>query len=343
MNRAGMAGPLIKSLIFVLITSLSTLVLAVSIGSSGVGEANTYRARFTDTTGLADGDSIRIAGVQVGEVTGIKVVDRRYAEVEFTVEKGRELPSSTTASVRYLNMVGQRYISLGQGAGEVSDALEPGETIPLDRTTPALDLTQLFNGFQPLFRGLDPEETNQLAGEIVQVFQGEGGTVTSLLNHVGSLTTTLAAEDEVIGEVIENLNTVLDTMNEREEEFTELVSTTQELVSGFAADREPLGDAIQAMGDLSVSTAELLEEGREPLRQDIAELGRLSSNLAENTPLVEDFLQNTPGKMEAIARLASYGSWMNTYLCEATVSGVSTWDGSSPPTGLPITSSRCRS
>ncbi|WP_326595738.1 MCE family protein [Streptomyces sp. NBC_01803] len=343
MSRAGIAAPVIKSLIFVLVTVLSTLVLAVSVGSSGVGEAHTYRAVFTDTTGLADGDSVRIAGVQVGEVTGIKVVDRRYAEVSFTVEKGREIPASTTAAIRYLNMVGQRYISLGQGAGEVGDSLGPDEVIPLERTAPALDLTQLFNGFQPLFRGLDPDETNQLAVEIVQVLQGEGGTVTSLLSHVGSLTTTLAAEDEVIGEVIDNLNTVLDTVNEREEEFTELVSTTQELVSGFAADREPLGDAIQAMGDLSVSTAGLLEDGREPLRQDIAELGRLSGNLAENTPLLENFLQNTPEKMESIARLASYGSWFNAYLCEATVTGVSTWDGSRAPTGLPITESRCRS
>ncbi|MDT0307949.1 MCE family protein [Streptomyces sp. DSM 44917] len=343
MKRSGIAGPLIKSLIFVLVTTLSTLILAVSVGASSVQDADRYHARFTDATGLVAGDTVRIAGVVVGEVTSIEVVERRYAEVTFTVEDDRELPTAATASIKYLNMVGQRYVSLERGAGEVGNALEPGSTIPLERTSPALDLTQLFNGFQPLFRGLDPQETNQLAGEIVQVLQGEGGTITSLLRSIGSLTTTLAGEDEVIDDVIDNLNTVLTTIGDRQEDFTELVSTTQELVSGFSEDREALGASVQAMSDLAVSTAGLVEQGREPLRRDIAELGRLNNLLVDSTPQIENFLQRTPDKMRSIGRLASYGSWFNMYLCEANVSGVSSYGGGEPPTGLPITEERCTS
>ena len=40
----------------------------------------------------------------------------------------------------------------------------------------------LFNGFQPLFEALSPDDVNQLSGEIIQVLQGEGGTVDSLLH-----------------------------------------------------------------------------------------------------------------------------------------------------------------
>ncbi|MCM2427237.1 MCE family protein [Streptomyces sp. RKAG337] len=343
MRRRSIAGPLIKSIVFILVTALATTVLAFSIANTGIADTVGYKARFTDTTGLITGDSVRIAGVKVGQVEDIRVVDRRLAQVTFSVEKGRALPASVTASIKYLNMVGQRYIDLQQGAGPMDRAFTPGSTIPLDRTSPALDLTQLFNGFQPLFEGLSPKDVNQLAGEIIQVLQGEGGTVNSLIRNVGSLTTTLAAKDKVIGEVIDNLNTVLTSVNTREQGFNELVGTLQTLVTGFAGDRQPIGDAITAISQLTTSTAGLLDDGRAPLKEDIRQLGRLSSNLAASTPQIENFLQKTPVKMRTITRLASYGSWLNLYLCEAKVSGVTTSDGSKAPTGIAITEARCRS
>jgi phospholipid/cholesterol/gamma-HCH transport system substrate-binding protein len=341
-KRRSIAGPLVKSIAFIVVTVLATTVLAFSIANTGVGDSTPYKARFTDATGLIAGDSVRIAGVKVGQVESIRVADRRVAEVSFSVQKGRRLPASVTASIKYLNMVGQRYIDLDQGSGPVGRSFATGDTIPLERTTPALDLTQLFNGFQPLFEGLSPNEINDLAGSIVQVLQGEGGTVDSLIKHVGSLTTTVAGKDKVIGEVIKNLNTVLKTVNDREAGFNDLVVTLQKLVTGFSGDRKPLGEAVVAMGDLTTVTADLLQDGREPLKKDIAELGRLSKRLGDNSPAIENFLRKTPAKMRAVTRLASYGSWLNLYLCEARVSGVATSDGSRPPTGIQITESRCQ-
>ncbi|QNE73712.1 MCE family protein [Streptomyces finlayi] len=341
MKRRSLAGPLAKSIVFVLVTVMATAVLALSIANTDVGDTTTYKARFTDATGLIVGDSVRIAGVEVGQVESIEVADRRVAEVGLAVREGRRLPASVTASIKYLNMVGQRYVDLDQGVGPVGESFAAGATIPLSRTTPALDLTQLFNGFQPLFEGLSPPDVNQLAGSIVQVLQGEGGTVDSILQHVGSLTSTVAAKDEVIGQVITNLNTVLKTVNDREAGFDDLVVTLEKLVTGFAGDREPLGEAVTAMGALTTVTADLINDGRKPLKEDIKQLGRLSDQLVKGTPQIERFLQKTPAKMAAIGRLTSYGSWLNLYLCEAKVSGVTTEDGSAPPTGIAITQPRC--
>ncbi|MGC0377505.1 MCE family protein [Streptomyces sp. SAI-229] len=344
-RRRPLTGPLLKSLAFVVVTALATTLLGVGVAGTGVGSGTgttAYKALFTDVTGLADGDSVRISGVEVGEVTDIRVVERRTAQVTFTVRDDRRLPRSTTAAVKYLDMVGRRYVSLGRGSGDLTGTLEEGGTVPLERTTPALDLTLLFNGFKPLFEGLSPKDVNELAGSIVRVLQGEGATVDGLIRHIGSLSTTVAAKDEVIGQVVGNLTTVLDTLNDREDGFDDLVVTLQELVSGFNEDREPLGKAVAAMDDLTTVTADLLDDGRAPLKQDIRELGRLSDNLGEHTPRIEDFLEKTPAKMTALARLSSYGSWFNLYLCEARVSGVTTSDGSEPPTGIAITESRCR-
>ncbi|MET0135017.1 MAG: MCE family protein [Kibdelosporangium sp.] len=311
----GLTGPLVKLALFIVVTVVATAVLAISIGNANRASTSSYGARFTDATLLLPGDDVRIAGVRVGQVEDVGIADRKQAEVKFSVDAGRRLPAGVTATIKFRNLVGQRYISLSQGTG--SGLLEPGATIPLERTRPALDLTELFNGFKPLFRALSPDDVNKLSYEIIQVFQGEGGTVESLLTHTASLTTAIADKDAVIGSVITNLNGLLDTVNARGRQLSELVVTLQQLVSGLAADRKPIGDAIQALSGLAGTTSGLLAEAREPLKNDIAALGTLTQNLNDNEQIVEHFFQFTPGKLTALTRTASYGSWFNFFLCSA--------------------------
>ncbi|XVS63971.1 MCE family protein [Actinosynnema sp. CA-299493] len=338
-----LAAPLIKLAVFAAITILATTLLAVTISNANFDDATGYTARFTDVTALNEGDDIRIAGVRVGQVDGIRVVDRRLAEVEFSLEGDRTLPASVTATIKYRNLVGQRYVSLEHGVGDAS-ALKPGDVIPLERTKPALDLTVLFNGFKPLFQALNPDDVNRLSGEIIQVLQGEGGTIDSLLRHTASLTSTLASRDQVIGEVVDNLNAVLDTVNSRTEQVSTLVTTLQELTTGLAGDREPIGDAISAMGELTTTTADLLEKSRQPLKDDIAQLGLVSQTLADNEAIVEGVIQRLPTKIEAMSRTASYGSWFNFFLCEGTgqLAVPPIINDPIPITALPVTQPRCR-
>jgi phospholipid/cholesterol/gamma-HCH transport system substrate-binding protein len=341
-RRASIKGPVIKSVIFIVITGLATAILGISIANTSVSNSVSYNALFTDVTGLIPGSDVDIAGVRVGQVNQVSVVDRNLALVNFSVQAGRQLPVSVTATIKYLNLVGQRYLDLAQGAGPLNQTLRPGATIPLGQTTPALNLTDLFNGFQPLFQALSPSTVNQLSTELVQLFQGEGGTVQSLVANIGSLTSTLAAKSKVIDELIGNLNAVLATVNSRGSELSDLITTLQQLVSGLAADRQPIGNAISAIGSLTNSVAGLLQVANPPLQQDITQLGRLSGNLAAATPTVNLFLQRLPVKMTDIARLASYGSWFNFFMCDAALSGVKSSYGAPPPTGIPVTAARCK-
>ena len=343
MKRASIAGPLIKSVIFIAVTTTLTTVLGISIAQTGVSGTTGYQAVFSDVTGLTVGGDVDIAGVRVGDVTSISVYHRDLALVGFAVQSGRQLPASVTASIRYLNLVGQRYIELGQGAGPAGRILPPGGTIPLAQTTPALDLTALFNGFQPLFQALSPGDVNELASEIIQAFQGESPNIDALVLTIGSLTTALATKDQVIDDVIGNLNSVLSTITSRGNALAGLVTTLQQLVSGLAADRQSIGSAIGAISSLDSATAGLLQVGRAPLSQDITQLGRLAANLAANSGPVNTFLENLPLKMADITRLASYGSWLNFYLCAATVTGVRSASGGPGPSGVPVTAERCTS
>ncbi|OQO90049.1 MCE family protein [Saccharomonospora piscinae] len=325
MNR--ITGPLLKGLAFVLVTTVATALLAVSISGAGLDRGTVYSARFTDVTSLSTGDDVRIAGVRVGQVEELEIVDQHLALVHFSVDESRPVPADTTATIRYRNMLGQRYVALERGEQRSPDTLDPGDEIPLERTRPALDLTELFHGFQPLFSALDPEEVNQLSGELVQVLQGESGTVESLLDHTGSLTATLADRDRIIGEVIDNLNSVLDTVNGEGDALSTLVSTLSELVSGLAQDRQAIGDSVEGMAMLTTATADLLDDARPPLADSIAGLEGVTSELVSGSEDLERFLVTTPDKYTAVGRAASYGSFLNVYLCDAVLL-------TDPPTGI---------
>jgi len=330
-----LAGPLLKSAAFIVVTGVATATLAVSIANTGVGDTTAYTARFTDATALNPGDDVRISGVRVGQVDELRVVDRDVAQVRFSVDSGRPLPADVTATIRYRNMIGQRYLALERGESTAGAVLGPGAEIPLDRTTPALDLTELFNGFRPLFAALAPEDVNRLSSEIVQVLQGEGGTVQSLLAHTASLTSTLASRDAVIGQVITNLTTVVNTVTTNGDALSTLISTLRTLVSGLAEDRASIGDAIGGLADLTTATAGLFDVARPPLKESIAGLDDLSATLVTGQDDLDRFLVLLPDKLEAVGGAASYGSWLNFYLCSAVLL-------TDPPQGLPATAARCR-
>ncbi|MCW2875703.1 MlaD family protein [Actinacidiphila oryziradicis] len=314
MNAQASTAPLIKFSVFAVVTILATALLAATIVNIDFTPTVTYSAVFSDVTGLETGDDVRVAGVRVGQVQDIRIKDRTLAEVTFDVTRDRPLLTSTGAVIHYRNLVGQRYIALTEGAGDGS-RLAPDSTIPLSHTQPALDLNALLDGFKPLFAALSPNDVNQLASELISTLQGEGGTVDSLLAQTASLTSTLANRDQLIGSVIDNLNTTLATVDKRSVHFSALLDQLQQLVSGLSADRTAIGDSLTSISNLAGATSGLLAQGRPALRSDIAGLSTLAGTLQRNNPTVEGVLQRLPHKLNALTGTATYGSWFNYYLC----------------------------
>jgi phospholipid/cholesterol/gamma-HCH transport system substrate-binding protein len=306
---------LTKLMIFVLVTTLATAVLVVTIGNLTFGATRDYRAEFVNATGVVKGDDIRVAGVKVGVVKDIEIVDRTRAMVSFTVDEDTAVTGGTFATIRYRNLVGQRYIALTQEIGDTA-RLPDNATIPVDRTKPALDLTVLFNGFKPLFQALSPTDINQLSYEIVQVFQGESGTLEGLLQHTASVTSTLADRDEVISDLIENLNQVLVHIGDRDEQLSRLIGSFRTLIGGLKDDRQAILGSLQEISDLSVETSSLLSGIRKPFVKDIKELRTVAGNIDKNKAELDRALQVLPIKLEKVGRTAIYGSWFNFYLCE---------------------------
>jgi len=307
----------IKLGIFTIVSILVTGLLAAIMGNIGFGSGREYKAIFTTASMLEKGDDVRVAGVSVGEVKKVEHYERNHAIITFRVKSDVPLTTASRAEVRFLNLVGDRYLALEAGANAGAERLDEGDTLPVEQTSPALDLTTLFNGFKPLFQALKPEQVNELSMNLVQVLQGEGGTIQGLLQKTASLTTTLADRDELIGQVVDNLNATMETVNSRSEQVTQLVVELKGWMTDLAADREVIGSSLDNISDLTVEVAGLLKGARPVLKSDIAQLRKLAKllNKKQNRDVIVELFDRLPESMSDQTRTGTYGSWYNYYVC----------------------------
>lgn len=348
-------GAFVKLVIFALVTVLATALLVIVIQNRSFGTTTQYTALFTDATGLQPGDQVKVAGVRVGTVNTVKVYDGgakpgTQAEVQFSVDTSVPVFDSSRFDIRYLNLIGQRYLAIVEQAG--NDARQsPTSVIQASRTAPSLDLTELFNGFRPLFRALTPKDVNSFALEIVKTLQGEGGTIQDLVAKSASLTNTVANRDAVIGQVITNLLKVLNTVQAHDTGLGQLIDQLQRLVTGLADNRGAIAASLGNIDALAGQSATLLKRIRPSLTPDIKNLGAVTQaldttktcpgyfdqpGLISNAELrkqiqqhgpfannncngpntLAEFLQREPTKISQIIRTGSYGAFFNFYLCD---------------------------
>lgn len=316
-SAIAIAGPLTKTAVFAVVACLVLVFVSIELGGFTFYDKNGYRAEFTNASDLQPGDQVMISGVRVGSVNKISTNAAHRAEVTFKVKDSIPLDAHVQAAIRYKNLTGDRYLELipSATAPEGVALLSPGGAIPLSRTRPALDLDTLLGGLQPLFRGLDPTQINQLSTELVEVLQGEGGSLESLLSHVASFTNTLADKDEVIGQVVSNLNSVLGNLDHHSAELSETIGSLQKLTTGLSSDRQRLGKSFDGVARLVGSMDALLVQLRDPFRELVRQLGRVTTQANKGAATLNQILETLPGAYLRIGRLGSRGAGYNLYIC----------------------------
>ena len=311
----GSRGTIVKFAIFAAIMSLLTVFLFFTFGQYRTGSTNGYSAVFTDASRLAAGDTVRVAGIRVGTVTDVSLQPDRKVLVDFDADRKIQLTSGTNAAIRYLNLTGDRFLDLIDGPGSTR-LLPSGSQIPVERTQPALDLDLLLSGLKPVVQGLNPQDVNALSASLVQVFQGQEGTLDSLLAKTSSFTSTLADNNQTVESLIDNLNDVLGVISQDGEQFSGTVDRLERLITGLSQDRDPIGTAITSLDNGTASLADLLTQARPPLAGTVDQLSRLAVGLDEKRSFLDGALQRSPGNYRKLARIGAYGSFVQYYICE---------------------------
>jgi len=197
--------------------------------------------------------------------------------------------------------------------------LPPGSVIPFERTSPALDLDLLLGGLKPVIQGLNARDVNALSASLLQIMQGQDGTMESLLSKTSSFTSTLADNGQVVQQLIDNLKDVLATVSKDGTQFSALLDRMQHLVTELSNERDPIGEAIDALDKGTASIADLLTQARPPLAGTIDQLNRLAPNLAQEKDRVDTALQKAPENYRKLVRVGSYGNFLQLFLCGVTL------------------------
>lgn len=308
--------PLLKFGAFAAIMVVLSACLIVVFGEYRSGSTTEYSAVFADSSGLSTGDTVRVAGVVVGSVRGVSLREDHRVRVEFDADRSLALTTGTEIAVRYLNLVGDRYLEITDRPG---NELPAGGELPLENTTGALDLDLLLGGLKPVIQGLNARDVNALTWSLLEIVQGKEGTVNSILGRTASFSAALADNNEIVEQLIDNLNTVMTTLAEEGGQFSGLVDRLEQLITQLSNDRDPIAAAIDSLEAGTATVADLLNQGRAPLAGTIHQVNQLAANIDGDKETLDTALRKAPENFRKLVRTGAYGNFIQYYLCDLTL------------------------
>ncbi|WP_280212666.1 MlaD family protein [Nocardia cyriacigeorgica] len=312
-----------KALIGFSLFAVLAIVLTYTIWStlqrSVSGDTHSYSATFSDVLGVRVGDDVRMAGVRVGRVDSIEFDADYKARLEFRIQDRQRLTTTTKALVRYQNLIGQRYIALIPGEGD-GTVLEPGSHIPLERTEPSFDVSALLSGFEPLFSVLQPDQVNSLSETLIQALQGDGVSLSALITQAAELATTFGERDEILGQVITNLSSVIAGLANRSKELETLITQARSLVEALYTEGESLKSSVDQVATSTDALVGLITQ----VKPDMARAQNMATSgvalLLLNGAALDQAAIELPNVLNGLARFTSYGAYANAYICRLDVS-----------------------
>ena len=259
----------------------ASLAVAFAYGALGVGEHRyEMSGAFEEAANLEPGSEVRLAGIEVGEVTAVEP-DRANGQVIVTweVDEGVDLGPDTTADVQLANLLGGEYIRLSGPVEEPYLAELPAEErrIPLERTSVPFPVSETLGDTAELVAEIDSEATNELVASMAEVATGSGPALEQVLDGLSRVGATLTEREAVVGSLLEHTEELSRTLASRDDALAGLVSSSRALLDEVVARRDQLA---QLLGDGAAAVQSLtgvIDRNRAHLD---AVLGDLSATLA---------------------------------------------------------------
>lgn len=296
-----------------------TLIVAALLGAFQLDRlaaltGRAYQAAFTDASGLAVGNEVRVAGVRVGKVTAVELArdTRSYVRVRFRVDDDAvRLGDRTGATIRIKTVLGQKYLALAPaGAGRLPE----GGQIPLDRTAAPFDVVQAVTG---LADTLDKVDTDQLAAAFTtlsETFADTPASVDSALGGLARLSRTVADRDAELRSLLTRAREVTGVLATRDEEFRKLVTDGEALLAEVTRRRDAIHKLLVGTNDLATQLSGLVADNRTELDPALRELREVIAVLQRNRDNLERSIARMAPFVTAFANVVGNGRWFDSYV-----------------------------
>ncbi|MFD6363586.1 MCE family protein, partial [Streptomyces roseolus] len=269
-----------------------------------------YKALFTDVTGLVAGDSVRVAGVKVGEVTGVSL-DGPKVKVTFEVGDAW-VGDRSTAAIAIKTLLGEKYLALDPLGSARQD---PGARIPLSRTTSPYDVTQAF---QDLSGTIDDIDTGKLAESfrtISDTFKDSPPHVRSAADGLSRLSLTVSKRDTELARLLENSATFTRTLKDKKSSFEVLLEDGGSLLGELQKRRDAIRALLKGSRALGTELSGLVGDNDKQLGPTLKALGRVTDVLEKNSGQLDKTLALVGPYYRLVGNTLGNGRWFDSYLC----------------------------
>ena len=314
------------------IAGLTGLAFAVGLFRL-LEDTYTVRAEFADAAGLRSGDDVRLAGVKVGRVSGVRV-EREEGRVIVTMEinHGVEVRDQATAEISLATLLGAKYVKIDD-AMEGTEALEgfcsnvdentardrcddgapvisyenAGERVPFD----IFELTRIATeGIEEL----DTDNVNAFIGDLADLTEGRRESLTELLTTIDDVSVAITSRDAELGELLQRAESLSATLADKDDTLVALIDQSRAILALLDQRRAELAAALGEGAVAVTGLADLIESNE-------AELDRLLTNLHPIVDVVDDNQGNLdralawagPGFLNQ-TRAGSHGPWLDIFV-----------------------------
>ncbi len=248
-----------------------TLVVALSVTRDDLTGGYTINASFVDANGLREGDVALIAGIPVGRVRSLDIVED-HVEAVIQMNGGVELPESTRATITLRTVVGKRAIAFETGRNFEGPMLEEGDEIGLDRTSVTIDVPQLAESADDLLSEIDSEALNLMLVTVADVTRGQRDRVAELIDNGGDLTELVNTQEQQIRLLLRNLSQFSETLSSRDDELIGIIDNLDVALGSIAARRADLQVLLAQTQRTGGITADFIRDVRADLDAILDEL-----------------------------------------------------------------------
>lgn len=241
-----------------------------------VGAGTTYSAYFAEIAGLRKGDRVRIAGIDVGQVTGISL-DGAKVKVTFTV-KGAHLGRDVTADIEIFTLLGNKYVALRPGREGTWPA---SRTIPLEQTSSPYDVTQAFQDVSDTVGQIDDKQLATAFDTIATTFRDSPPAVRAMLSGLSRLSRSVASRDRELSSLLKSAAGVTGVLADRRDQLTTILGDGSDLLT-MIRDRQ------QVIAELLANSRKLADQLQGLVRDNEARIRPLLTHLHSVLKMLQD-------------------------------------------------------
>lgn len=197
-----------------------------------------YYGQFTDSGGINTGDKVRIAGMDVGKVEGLKI-DGDHIVVKFSIGTNT-IGTESRLAIKTDTILGKKILDV-EARG--SQQLRPGSTLPLGQSTTPYQIYDAFFDVTKAAQGWDIETVKQSLHVLSQTIDQTYPHLSSALDGVAKFSDTIGKRDEQVKHLLAQANQVASVLGDRSDQIDRLLVNTKTLLAAF----NERGQAINAL------------------------------------------------------------------------------------------------